>query len=1116
MLKFIQLLLLILVATTAFGFELKDGPLVIGDRVKPDASAIFQVESTLKGILPPRMTQAERDLIAAPATGLQIYNTTANFAQVYDGASWISLGVAGGGFTPGSVIFAGATGAIDEDSTNFFWDDTNDILKLGVGTVDTSSIFEAFSTTKGTRPCPTMTEVQRDAIAAPAGGLCVYNSITDKLNIYNSTLVIWESAGGGGLDKWITGAAYIIDDVIWEPLSDKIYRCNTGHTSGVFATDIANWTELSVPTFEDVIFDPANEINGPVTHMGTLQKTYSHISSAGIMDGCAITDNADGTVSIALGVVSLRETADTHGNLVNVNIAASGVLTLTDDTTNYLYIDYNTGSPQWVVTTSATATNGLDKVLGYFLTRESNTLNIIDARDKSVDFANKADALFHDFGKFIHAEGGTSIGSSGLNVTVTAGRFYFGVNPIDHVAFDTSIAGTANANVFEYYYGGWVEVVDSKAIDNVNYDNAGTLTALGSGKWKVDWIYMLNNSPSSLAIIYGDTQYNNQAAADLATRPSSVPPSIEGVGSLIGRYLVKEGVGTLVAQSFFVVPFAASGVTEHNDLSGLQGGTTAEYYHLDATEFGFLDGQDQSVLTTSTPTFGGLNLNGDLVFTSAASDIHSNTLDGSDTYDFTVTAGGDGSVSRGSVLRYAGNESVFTGDLLIALGDNAAAEFQVSYGVGVTIGGLMDSNGKWTLGTTAGTQTHQINGSLDATDFITVDNLKLDGNTLSVTNTNGDLLLHALGTGAIQLSQNPLEFTQLAGTPSTPSAGFSKIYFKADNKIYFLDNSGVEHEITGNTGTAADDTLARANVGIDTSVAASALTVKLVQKDGSSDPTGANTVDIAFRNTTITTGGYTVRSATAATSIIVPSGATLGTENGVGADIYIYAIDNAGAIELAVSRSFFSDEAVFISTVALSAASDSATVLYSTNARTSVPFRYIGKIESNQTTAGTWAASPSIEYVGQRPVQRVAYLKDVKSSGTAGGTFTLGAWRTRTLNTVEGDSEIVSISSNQFTLSAGKYRIEASAPAYNVNNHQAKLRDITNSLDIIIGTGEWTWSAGQGTARSVITGQIVLTVPTTFEIQHYSGTTKTTDGFGRAVGHGVDEIYTQVKITKIK
>ena len=40
------------------------------------------------------------------------------------------------------------------------------------------------------------------------------------------------------------------------------------------------------------------------------------------------------------------------------------------------------------------------------------------------------------------------------------------------------------------------------------------------------------------------------------------------------------------------------------------------------------------------------------------------------------------------------------------------------------------------------------------------------------------------------------------------------------------------------------------------------------------------------------------------------------------------------------------------------------------------------------------------------PVERVAYIKDVKAHNTPGGTATLGSYETRDLNTVEGDTDI--------------------------------------------------------------------------------------------------------------
>jgi hypothetical protein len=55
----------------------------------PDADAILQLDSTTQGFLPPRMTTAQRDAIAAPVpAGLMIYNTSTNKLNFYNGTAW--------------------------------------------------------------------------------------------------------------------------------------------------------------------------------------------------------------------------------------------------------------------------------------------------------------------------------------------------------------------------------------------------------------------------------------------------------------------------------------------------------------------------------------------------------------------------------------------------------------------------------------------------------------------------------------------------------------------------------------------------------------------------------------------------------------------------------------------------------------------------------------------------------------------------------------------------------------------------------------------------------------------------------------------------------------------
>ena len=61
----------------------------------PNTSAALDITSTTKGLLPPRMTTDERDLITSAAKGLIVFNTTLNTLQINEGdattANWVSL-----------------------------------------------------------------------------------------------------------------------------------------------------------------------------------------------------------------------------------------------------------------------------------------------------------------------------------------------------------------------------------------------------------------------------------------------------------------------------------------------------------------------------------------------------------------------------------------------------------------------------------------------------------------------------------------------------------------------------------------------------------------------------------------------------------------------------------------------------------------------------------------------------------------------------------------------------------------------------------------------------------------------------------------------------------------
>lgn len=148
---------------------------------------------------------------------------------------------------------------------------------------------------------------------------------------------------------------------------------------------------------------------------------------------------------------------------------------------------------------------------------------------------------------------------------------------------------------------------------------------------------------------------------------------------------------------------------------------------------------------------------------------------------------------------------------------------------------------------------------------------------------------------------------------------------------------------------------------------------------------------------------------------------------------------------------------------------------------------------------------------------KLLHVQDQKSSGTNGGDFNSGAWRTRDLNTVlTNEITGASLASNQITLPSGTYYIEHSSEARSVNNHQARLRDTTGGATLLTGTSSNSDSASSTQGTSDITGRFTLSVESVLEIQHQAQNSQANTGFGANSAFTVEhELYTDVRIWKV-
>jgi hypothetical protein len=167
-------------------------------------------------------------------------------------------------------------------------------------------------------------------------------------------------------------------------------------------------------------------------------------------------------------------------------------------------------------------------------------------------------------------------------------------------------------------------------------------------------------------------------------------------------------------------------------------------------------------------------------------------------------------------------------------------------------------------------------------------------------------------------------------------------------------------------------------------------------------------------------------------------------------------------------------------------------------------FVRVAKGAANQVLAMNDAGT-GVEWSGG-----VYHVRDVQTSGTAGGTFTLGAWQTRTLNTVvTAGITGASLASNQITLPAGTYDVYARAPAYQVLLHKAVLYNVTDAADQVVGSNARASSGYDGHTDSIVMGRFTIAGSKVFELRHRCSSN---GSFGQATGFGVSEIYSEVII----
>lgn len=430
--------------------------------------------------------------------------------------------------------------------------------------------------------------------------------------------------GGDDVDGRLGNVSYIDFDttVAYSGQAGRIGFDNTDNTLHLGTSAASNY--LKMETVDGATYS-------------TVQQMQDIYHSSGLATGGTINDAGSGNITVDAITGYIRATNDATDTLLAFNASALGSTAIPSDTVRYIGVEYNAGSPQIVVRTSYNWNFQTDFPLGNVV-NTGGTLHIENSPHQVGDHAGLMIRRLYGTMPYRRDErvGGLILGETGTrNITLTAGTIWEKLNSYSISAKDTSVADTFET----WYYNGsaWVQTSSVTQWNNTQYNNIASGLATMTNNWYAN-IYFYLETDGGLHAVYGQNQYATAGEAEDEAPPSLVPPKVTAHSFLIGRLQFRKSASTATAiESVYGTTFSTTSATNHNNLSGLQGGTINEYYHLTSAQ--------------ATGDWSGYNILADKVSIGASDTMTVNGV--STTSSFAVHIDDSGNVAEAELHRHS-------------------------------------------------------------------------------------------------------------------------------------------------------------------------------------------------------------------------------------------------------------------------------------------------------------------------------------------------------------------------------------------------------------------------------------------------------------------------------
>lgn len=315
----------------------------------------------------------------------------------------------------------------------------------------------------------------------------------------------------------------------------------------------------------------------------SLHDWMSVTQSAGLLSGGAITVNASDAnkVDVASGTGFVKKTNAVLGETVFIDWDATPAISLTNNATNKIYVNYNTDTGAVTVAATTGSLNYNTQFSIGKVYREDTVLHRVNGGTQVYNLAKRTHKRARELREWERASGLVISAPNDLKIAVSSGVVYAGLNRFGTDVFDG--IDTNDTDTFDYYYRdsptGWKTQTAQTDVNSISYDDgSGTLGELNPNKYGVHWVYV--DHDNHLYIQYGQGDYK-LAEAQEATVPDA-PAFLDDFAFIIGKITVKKSDTSFTSiESAFETIFMPSTVFNHNDLGSLD---TGDYQHLTQTE----------------------------------------------------------------------------------------------------------------------------------------------------------------------------------------------------------------------------------------------------------------------------------------------------------------------------------------------------------------------------------------------------------------------------------------------------------------------------------------------------------------------------------------------------